>query len=128
MPALSKHGPRIAVTLLPLLLAVLHAVSDAPIVLRSVTLSRTVPTLADTAAAPVALPSKCGVGSLVAAAGASSVAGAWSSAAGAGNTRGTGAGAAAGRAVVDKGQAALTRPFVRGPDGLKATYAVVVQA
>ena len=30
MPALSKHGPRIAVTLLPLLLAVLHAVGVLP--------------------------------------------------------------------------------------------------
>jgi adenylate cyclase len=30
MQALSKHGPRIAVTLLPLLLAVLHAVGVLP--------------------------------------------------------------------------------------------------
>lgn len=32
------------------------------------------------------------------------------------------------RRLGEEGQAALTRPFVRGPDGLKATYAVVVQA
>lgn len=32
------------------------------------------------------------------------------------------------RRLGEEGQAALTRPFVNGPDGLKAEYAVVVQA
>lgn len=32
------------------------------------------------------------------------------------------------RRLGDEGQAALTRPFVNGPDGMKAEYAVVVQA
>jgi protocatechuate 3,4-dioxygenase beta subunit len=32
------------------------------------------------------------------------------------------------RRLGEEGQAALTRPFVNGPDGMKAEYAVVVQA
>lgn len=32
------------------------------------------------------------------------------------------------RRLGEEGQAALTRPFITGPDGLKAEYAVVVQA